>query len=315
MSLPNYSDFGAVWVEKTKSSHEHGGEGWEFGSCLWSPSADAVGHKIYEDMKAIQVGDLVLHFYEDNWFGGENTYHFCGCSTASAKCLERSDEPPQPGEWAGRGKYFRVELQNFTPLEQTIPIREFIDQNRNALVASIKEASGPFILYRDEPRLAQGKYLSSCSASLYSLLSAEIQEPLENKVSKKQTLTSENDDVVDLDMHEQFVEGQRQRRETSFFLRNRRLVKRAKQKLGTACQCCKFTFSSKYGAIGDGFIECHHLKPISEKYGQDQSSLKTNLNDVAVLCANCHRMIHRMMHKEKRWIGLEEFTKRLQSSI
>jgi hypothetical protein len=101
---------------------------------------------------------------------------------------------------------------------------------------------------------------------------------------------------------------QRQRRETSFFLRNRRLVKRAKQKLGTACQCCKFTFSSKYGAIGDGFIECHHLKPISEKYGQDQSSLKTNLNDVAVLCANCHRMIHRMMHKEKRWIGLEEFT-------
>jgi hypothetical protein len=31
MSLPNYSEFRAVWVEKTQSSHEHGGEGWEFG--------------------------------------------------------------------------------------------------------------------------------------------------------------------------------------------------------------------------------------------------------------------------------------------
>jgi hypothetical protein len=309
MSLPRYSDFKAVWVEKTKASHEHGGISWEFGSCLWSPSTNSAGHKIYEDMKAIQLGDLILHFYEDSWFGGEDTYHFCAYSIASTTCIERTDEPPKAGEWAGRGKYLRVELENFTPFEQTIAIEEFIEKNDVALIASISGSNGPFILYRGQPRLAQGKYLSPCSESLYSLLSAEIQEPFEASKPTNTIPMASKDDVVDLDVHEQFLEGQRQRRETSFFLRNRSLVKKAKQKYGAACQCCGFAFPQKYGAIGDGFIECHHLKPLSERYGQAQAPAQTSINDVAVLCANCHRMIHRMMHKEKRWVGLTEFAK------
>jgi hypothetical protein len=312
MPLPRFSEYREIWIEKTKASHEHGGNGWEFGSCLWSPSANAAGHKIYEDMKSIQSGDLILHFYEDGWFGGENTYHFCAYSIAASTCVERNDEPPKPGEWASRKIYYRIELQNFIPFEQTIPIEEFIKTNVAALTAAIQLSSGPFILYRGEPRLAQGKYLSPCSEVLYSLLSAEIQEPLEKNQLAKPNASSIRDETVDLEMHEQFLEGQRQRRETSFFLRNRSLVKKAKQKLGTICQCCGFIFLNKYGPIGEGFIECHHLKPLSERYGQKSSSFRTGINDVAVLCSNCHRMIHKMMHKEKRWIELDEFKKLLR---
>ncbi|MEW8459446.1 MAG: HNH endonuclease [Candidatus Thiodiazotropha endolucinida] len=64
------------------------------------------------------------------------------------------------------------------------------------------------------------------------------------------------------------------------------------------CEVCGFDFSEKYGALGHGFAECHHTKPVSSlKPGE-----KTKLSDLAVVCANCHRMLHRA----KPWISIEE---------
>ena len=308
MSLPRYSDFKAVWIEKTKASHEHGGTGWEFGSCLWSPSANAVGHKIYEDMRAIQLGDLILHFYEDSWFGGEDTYHFCAYSIVSSTCAERTDEPPKAGEWAGRGKYLRVELKNFTPFDKRLRLKNSSKRMKPRLYLRQVVQMGRSY-FSGSPawrRVNTYRHVQSLSIRFcqqrYKSRSKSVRPWMSFLQQQKMML-------LILDVHEQFLEGQRQRRETSFFLRNRSFVKKAKQKHGTVCQCCGFAFSQKYGAIGDGFIECHHLKPLSERYGQSQTPVQTSVNDVAVLCANCHRMIHRMMHKEKRWIGLTEFTK------
>jgi hypothetical protein len=68
------------WVEKTKASHGHGGEGWEFGTCLWSPTTNKTGHRIYKNMEAASEGDLILHFYEDVPFGKEEDLYLCGAS-------------------------------------------------------------------------------------------------------------------------------------------------------------------------------------------------------------------------------------------
>jgi hypothetical protein len=39
-----------VWIEDTKTAaHGHGGPGWEFGSCLWSPSTYELYHLIRKD--------------------------------------------------------------------------------------------------------------------------------------------------------------------------------------------------------------------------------------------------------------------------
>jgi 5-methylcytosine-specific restriction protein A len=55
------------------------------------------------------------------------------------------------------------------------------------------------------------------------------------------------------------------------------------------CEACGFDFESVYGPLGTGFAECHHTVPVSElKDGQ-----ATRLSDLAIVCANCHRMIHR----------------------
>jgi hypothetical protein len=44
--------------------------------------------------------------------------------------------------------------------------------------------------------------------------------------------------------------------------RNRTAAKNAKKFHGTTCQACKLDFGKRYGDIGEGFIEAHHLKPI-----------------------------------------------------
>ena len=45
--------------------------------------------------------------------------------------------------------------------------------------------------------------------------------------------------------------------------RNRTAAKQAKLFHGTICEACDLDFSKRYGAIGDGFIEAHHLRAIS----------------------------------------------------
>ena len=56
------------------------------------------------------------------------------------------------------------------------------------------------------------------------------------------------------------------------------------------CEVCSFDFEARYGDLGIGFCEVHHRKPLSELDG----TVETTLEDLAVVCANCHRMLHRM---------------------
>lgn len=56
------------------------------------------------------------------------------------------------------------------------------------------------------------------------------------------------------------------------------------------CELCSFSFETTYGDYGKGYIEAHHIKPISEmKDGE-----VTKVTDFKMLCANCHRMVHRI---------------------
>lgn len=54
------------------------------------------------------------------------------------------------------------------------------------------------------------------------------------------------------------------------------------------CQICGFSFVEKYGHNGDGYIEAHHKVPLSKL----SNACQTRESDIALVCANCHRMIH-----------------------
>lgn len=58
-----------------------------------------------------------------------------------------------------------------------------------------------------------------------------------------------------------------------------------------ACECCEFDFAAFYGPIGESFAECHHRKWLS-KTPAGKSRL-TRTADLAIVCANCHRMLHK----------------------
>lgn len=74
--------------------------------------------------------------------------------------------------------------------------------------------------------------------------------------------------------------------------RNTSLGNKVKKIKGHTCEACEMTFKEKYGALGEKFIEAHHLKPISELgIGKFKVDLE---NDFAVLCSNCHSMIHKL---------------------
>ncbi len=66
-----------------------------------------------------------------------------------------------------------------------------------------------------------------------------------------------------------------------------------------ACECCAFDFENFYGAeIGKGFIEIHHTKPIFQYEDSDiENTLENALKNLAPVCSNCHRMIHRNWSK------------------
>lgn len=76
--------------------------------------------------------------------------------------------------------------------------------------------------------------------------------------------------------------------------RNSKIVKAKKQKVlketgSLCCEVCEFDFAMVYGRYGLKFCEVHHLKQLSEADGIVQTELK----DLAIVCSNCHRIIHR----------------------
>lgn len=64
------------------------------------------------------------------------------------------------------------------------------------------------------------------------------------------------------------------------------------------CVGCGFDFGQKYGSSLSHIIDCHHTKPVSTL----AEGSKTNVQDLILLCANCHRVVH----VSKNWLSLEQ---------
>ncbi|MFD3657970.1 HNH endonuclease [Streptomyces sp. NPDC058620] len=84
-------------------------------------------------------------------------------------------------------------------------------------------------------------------------------------------------------------------RERSPALRKRKIAQA--RRLGQPLQCsvCAFHFGERYGRLGEGYIEVHHVHPLHLSGPRE-----TKLEDLAFLCANCHRMCHRV-HGGASW--------------
>jgi len=77
-------------------------------------------------------------------------------------------------------------------------------------------------------------------------------------------------------------------RERSTRLRSAKLRQIARMGATPNCDVCGFDFKKVYGRLGEGYIEVHHQLPLHASGPRE-----TRLSDLVLLCANCHRMIHR----------------------
>jgi 5-methylcytosine-specific restriction protein A len=107
-------------------------------------------------------------------------------------------------------------------------------------------------------------------------------------------INGETPDLPDVDQSNSIEEGNprlvthlRRERNTSIVKAKKAAVLKATGKL--CCEVCDFDFNEFYGEPGDGFCEVHHLQPLSKADGK----INTELKDLAIICSNCHRIIHR----------------------
>ncbi|MDX8496899.1 HNH endonuclease [Mesorhizobium sp. VK4C] len=87
--------------------------------------------------------------------------------------------------------------------------------------------------------------------------------------------------------------------------RDRRLRKKlieARRPGGLKCEICNFTVSPNASRSTDSFFEGHHTIPLAAAEGERT----TRLSDMALLCACCHRFIHRLIADNRRWVGTTE---------
>ena len=97
-----------------------------------------------------------------------------------------------------------------------------------------------------------------------------------------------------------YIEGRRRVYYTSRYERKPECRNAALRIHGYKCSVCGFDFEAVYGDLGKEYIEIHHKKPL---HSLDEEIEVNPVTDLAPVCSNCHRMLHR---RKDRIVTIEE---------
>ena len=120
--------------------------------------------------------------------------------------------------------------------------------------------------------------LASDAASIREAISALAQPTVAPPGSEPDPYEGEEGGVV-LRLHKRYE------RDPKLVREKLRLAKAAQV---LVCEVCSFDFTKTYGSLSPGYVEVHHTKPVHMM----KPGSKTKLSDLALLCANCHRVAH-----------------------
>lgn len=77
----------------------------------------------------------------------------------------------------------------------------------------------------------------------------------------------------------------------------RHVLKQRRVDGSLSCDCCGVVAPSTSPELDDAIFEVHHLVPLAAAQART-----TKVSDTALLCANCHRIVHRLIARTKRWV-------------
>ena len=145
----------------------------------------------------------------------------------------------------------------------------------------------PRQVFLDDPVLQQSMIIRSPQGTVFKLLGDEVREAFSawGGVMDATAAAAYGADEGSIRLRKHYARE-----------RCRELIDRKKKDFARShdgrvfCEVCQFDFSARYPvALGEGFIEVHHLSPLAS---QDQPR-RTTFSDLLLLCSNCHRMVHR----------------------
>lgn len=103
-------------------------------------------------------------------------------------------------------------------------------------------------------------------------------------------------DIYPKEENRKFVTSHIQRERSHLLAVNRKILDKFR------CQVCGMRFEDAYGkTLGQDFAEAHHIVPLSKLKGR----VRTRIEDLRTVCANCHRMLHRMDGKRDDVVKLK----------
>jgi len=137
----------------------------------------------------------------------------------------------------------------------------------------------------------------------YPSKNIETKKRKNKSIWKAENLQLLENQIEIIDNNYSIQEGKSKYRRHLVRERKSKVVKLAKAKFKKEqgrlyCEVCGFDFEKAYGKIGEDFIEGHHNIPISEL----KENQETKIEDISLVCSNCHKMLHR----RKPWLKVEE---------
>lgn len=89
-------------------------------------------------------------------------------------------------------------------------------------------------------------------------------------------------------------------RSRDYRLRKKLLAKKSDDQL--VCEICEFEAPALERSLRESFFEAHHIRPLSGFEGVTSTRVK----DMSLLCAGCHRFIHKLIVMNKSWASIED---------
>lgn len=172
------------------------------------------------------------------------------------------------------------------------------------LISTRVDADEGFVprqLFLDDPTLKDSRIIKAPQGTVFRLNRDETKRAM--------ALWGEELDLPFFMAASESIEGRSILRQHRARERSTRLIKIKKDSFKAEhggevfCEVCHFDFSQHYPTeLGDGYIEAHHLIPLSQK----QEPSPTRLEDLMLICSNCHRMVHRSKDVDRNLQLLQE---------
>jgi len=259
----------------------NGGNGWEFGTCLWAPVYNTKRVKSWKVITQIEPGDIVYHFLKtknSKILRSKKEYFFVAHSRVANKAQVTTDEPPEPDRWGNLGSYYRVPLSGFSKLKKPVSVRSILDTHHEKLLSEHKKnPEGQFFAKRKDGLHIAVKYVANAIGEVQSIFANIIEsqgqthQPLELDIFTPSLQTPAYPD---------YTPPSTTTTQVTRKIRDTVLSKKIKEEFKSKCAVCneRITLTNK-----KYYAEGHHVKPLGA--GHDGPDTKDN---IIVLCPNHH---------------------------